>query len=116
VTQVKETLLSAPTLAEAAGARPLLDLSEPERAGLRTTNAAQINALIDNVSGASARVEGAPAAAFDALVTLVDNAKRESVDLAQPVEAAAHVRRAEREVHAHPGMQRQHQASSAAAS
>jgi hypothetical protein len=85
VTQVKETLLSAPTLAEAAGARPLLDLSEPERAGLRTTNAAQINALIDNVSGASARVEGAPAAAFDALVTLVDNAKRESVDLAQAI-------------------------------
>lgn len=65
-------------------AAPALAASQP---ALDAVSAADANALLDKVSGTSSK-PGTPvdqAAAFDLLVSLVDTARRENIDLAQAI-------------------------------
>lgn len=66
----------------AAGALPGLAQG---RAGLAAVSAAEVQRLLDDASGISATAPQEEGAAFDALVMLVDTARRENIDLAAAI-------------------------------
>lgn len=83
---VQETALRHATGSLAGATHP--DLASTQvQAAMRSMSPADANRLIDAAAGASAR-QDAPEeerAAFDALVTLVDTARRENIDLARAI-------------------------------
>ena len=83
---VQDSTVLDVTSALASATQPDISAANVQTA-LKSLSAAGLNSLIDNVAGISAKPGGTEQqrAAFDALVTLVDTARRQQIDLATAI-------------------------------